>query len=116
MMKVQWSLIAGMIFAILIAIFAIANVDKVAVNYLFGTAQWPLILIILGSAFFGAIISISFSMVKIYGGRRKYSQLEQTLKQREDIVAMQQEKIQHLQSEVSRLETAKPSQIEVIEP
>lgn len=39
MMKVQWSLIAGMIFAILIAIFAIANVDKVAVNYLFGMAQ-----------------------------------------------------------------------------
>lgn len=55
-------------------------------------------------------------MVKIYGGRRKYNQLEQTLKQREDVVAMQQEKIQHLQSEISRLETAKPVQIEVIEP
>ncbi|HEY9569674.1 MAG TPA: LapA family protein, partial [Metalysinibacillus sp.] len=86
-----------------------------AVNYLFGAAQWPLILIILGSAFFGAIISISFSMVKIYGGRRKHSQLEHTLKQREDVVAMQQEKIQHLQSEVARLEKAQPAKIKVIE-
>ncbi|WP_108306797.1 LapA family protein [Metalysinibacillus jejuensis] len=113
-MKVQWTFIAGLIFAILIAIFAIANVDKVAVNYLFGTAQWPLILIILGSAFFGAIGSASFAMMKIYSGRRKHSQLEQALQERETLVGMQQEKIQHLQSEVARLEKGKPTQIEVI--
>ena len=58
MMKFQWNLLFGLLFAIVIALFAIFNVEAVQVNYIFGEAQWPLILIILCSALLGAIISI----------------------------------------------------------
>jgi uncharacterized integral membrane protein len=49
-MKFQWSLLIGLIFAVIIAVFAVVNVDTVPVNYVFGNAEWPLILVILGSA------------------------------------------------------------------
>ncbi|NEU31562.1 DUF1049 domain-containing protein [bacterium LRH843] len=65
-MKGQWELILGLVAAIIIAIFAVINVDAVRVNYLFGTAEWPLILVILGSVLMGAIIAGTLGMVRIY--------------------------------------------------
>lgn len=65
-MRGQWSLILGLLAAIVIAIFAVINVDGVRVNYLFGTAEWPLILVILGSVLMGAVIAGALGMVKIY--------------------------------------------------
>jgi uncharacterized protein YacL len=47
-MKMQWTLIAGLVFALLTGIFAVINVDSVQVNLLFNTVQIPLILLILG--------------------------------------------------------------------
>ncbi|MCM3762278.1 lipopolysaccharide assembly protein LapA domain-containing protein [Alkalihalobacillus oceani] len=65
-MKGQSGLIFGLLAAIIIAVFAVINVDGVRVNYLFGTAEWPLILVILGSVFMGAIIAGALGMVRIY--------------------------------------------------
>ncbi|MET3507452.1 LapA family protein [Halalkalibacter oceani] len=65
-MKGQTGLIFGLLAAIIIAVFAVINVDRVRVNYLFGTAEWPLILVILGSVFMGAIIAGALGMVRIY--------------------------------------------------
>lgn len=65
-MRGQWSLIIGLIVAILIAIFAVINVDAVRVNYLFGNAEWPLILVILGSVLMGAIVAGTVGMLRIY--------------------------------------------------
>ncbi|KHF41994.1 LapA family protein [Halalkalibacter okhensis] len=65
-MRGQWSLILGIIAAVIIAIFAVINVDSVRVNYMFGTAEWPLILVILGSVLMGAIIVGAVGMVKVY--------------------------------------------------
>ncbi|WP_100406586.1 LapA family protein [Bacillus solitudinis] len=65
-MKGQWGLIGGILAAIIIAVFAVINVEAVRVNYLFGVAEWPLILVILGSVFMGAIIAGALSMVRIY--------------------------------------------------
>lgn len=65
-MRGQWGLILGLFAAILIAIFAVINVNGVRVNYLFGTAEWPLILVILGSVLMGAIIAGALGMVRIY--------------------------------------------------
>ncbi|MFC0561842.1 LapA family protein [Halalkalibacter alkalisediminis] len=65
-MRGQWSLIIGLIVAILIAVFAVINVDAVRVNYLFGHAEWPLILVILGSVFMGAIVAGTVGMLRIY--------------------------------------------------
>jgi len=64
-MKRQWSLILAIIFAIIIAIFAVINVEPVEVDYLFGKAEWPLVLIILGSVFMGGFIIASAGVVRI---------------------------------------------------
>ncbi|MBP3951400.1 LapA family protein [Bacillus suaedae] len=65
-MRGQWGLILSLVAAIIIAIFAIINVEAVPVNYLFGVANWPLILVILGSVLMGAIIAGAIGMVRIY--------------------------------------------------
>ncbi|MGK7377864.1 LapA family protein [Planococcus sp. 1R117A] len=56
-MKYRAFAILSLIFAVIIIVFAVANIDPVPVNYLFGEAQWPLILVILGSALLGFLIS-----------------------------------------------------------
>ncbi|MCR6110272.1 DUF1049 domain-containing protein [Bacillus sp. A301a_S52] len=73
-MRGQWGLISGLIFVLLIAIFAVINVEAVRVNYLFGTADWPLILVILVSVLMGGLIVGSVGIFKVY-------QLQQEIKQ-----------------------------------
>ena len=64
-MKGQWYLLAGLIFAIVIAIFAVLNVSPVEVNFLFGTAEWPLVLVILLSTLMGGVIAGSLAIYQI---------------------------------------------------
>jgi lipopolysaccharide assembly protein A len=70
-MKQQWSLILSFIFALIVAIFAVINVELVEVDYLFGKADWPLILIILGSVLMGAIIVGAAGMFKYISLKRE---------------------------------------------
>ncbi len=56
MMNKQWTLIAALIFTLVVAIFAVINVEPVKVDFLFATAEWPLILVILVSVLMGALI------------------------------------------------------------
>ncbi|WP_053367490.1 LapA family protein [Bacillus sp. FJAT-27245] len=55
-MKTQWSLLLAIIFAVIVAVFAVMNVDPVEVDYFFGIARWPLILVVLGSVLAGVVI------------------------------------------------------------
>ena len=66
MKKLQWFVILSIVFAVIVAVFAVVNVDDVAVNYVFGTAHWPLILVILGSVVMGGIIVGSALAVRIH--------------------------------------------------
>lgn len=75
-MKAQWAILIGLVLAIIIAIFAVVNVDPVPVNYLFGEARWPLILVILGSALLGALVSGMLAMVRSFTLSRKVKALE----------------------------------------
>lgn len=80
-MRIQWSLIAGLIFALITAIFAVINVNLVQVNLLFGTFEVPLILLILGCTLLGAIIVGSYSIYLQYRSQKKIQQMEQQLAQ-----------------------------------
>ncbi len=71
-MKVQWNLLFGIIFALIVAVFAVINVDSVTVNYLFGTGKWPLILVILISVLLGGLMIGSAGLIKIYSLQRKW--------------------------------------------
>ncbi|RST70303.1 DUF1049 domain-containing protein [Siminovitchia acidinfaciens] len=65
-MKRQWNLISALIVVLIIAVFSVINVEPVTVNYLFGKAEWPLILVIIGSVLLGALLAGLIGMMKIY--------------------------------------------------
>ena len=92
-MKQQWAIILSIIFAILIAVFAVLNVEAVKVNYLFGTAQLPLILVILFTALLGAAISGFMAMFKTVRMNRIISDLQKENTTKELMIADQQNEI-----------------------
>jgi lipopolysaccharide assembly protein A len=49
-------LLYGLIIGALVAVFAVLNIDEVAVNWIFGTAQTPLIIVIAVSFLLGALV------------------------------------------------------------
>ncbi|SDJ88399.1 Uncharacterized integral membrane protein [Paenibacillus sp. OK060] len=75
-MKMQWALIAGLVFALLTGIFAVINVDSIQVNLLFNTVQIPLILLILGCTLIGGIIVGSYGIFRQYRLQRENKQLK----------------------------------------
>lgn len=92
-MKFQWSLLFGLIFAIIIALFAIYNVNTVPVNYVFGTAQWPLILVILGSALLGALLSGSVAIYRSFILSRKVKHLEKDIEKKDATIGVLQNEV-----------------------
>ncbi|EIA19673.1 LapA family protein [Listeria fleischmannii] len=76
-MKNQWQVIVGIILAILIAVFAIINVESVQVNFLFAKLEWPLILVILGSVLIGCLIIFCLNISKVRGMNKQIKQLEE---------------------------------------
>lgn len=75
-MKGQWTLILALLFALIVAIFAVINVNPVEVDYLFGVANWPLILVILGSSVMGAIAAGAIGIFRLLQQQRKIKQLQ----------------------------------------
>ncbi|MDR4886241.1 lipopolysaccharide assembly protein LapA domain-containing protein [Fredinandcohnia sp. QZ13] len=80
-MKFQWNLILGLIFALIVAIFAVVNVDSVKVNFVLGYTEIPLILIILGSALLGGLIVGMFGILRQYKQQRHIKRLEKEIEQ-----------------------------------
>ncbi|OIJ16592.1 hypothetical protein BKP37_04985 [Anaerobacillus alkalilacustris] len=65
-MKGQWGLIVGFIVALLIAIFSVINMTPVTVNYVLGTAQWPLVIVIISSVLMGGILVGGVGLYGVY--------------------------------------------------
>ncbi|WP_100331689.1 LapA family protein [Bacillus xiapuensis] len=70
-MKTQSALLLGVAFALIVAVFAVINVEPVTVNYLFGKSEWPLVLVIIFSVFMGGFISFSLSVFRTISLRRQ---------------------------------------------
>ncbi|WP_138415593.1 LapA family protein [Aquibacillus sediminis] len=83
-MKGQTYTILALVFAIIIAIFAVINVEPVEVNYLFGTGSWPLILVILISVLMGGIITASVGVVRLIRLQRENRSLRTKNQQLEE--------------------------------
>jgi uncharacterized integral membrane protein len=81
-------LICAFVFALLTAVFAVSNVEAVRVNFLFMSAELPLILVILGSTLLGGVIVFSFSVVRQYRLQREIKLLR---KEREESRGEQEE-------------------------
>ncbi|HEY0827117.1 MAG TPA: lipopolysaccharide assembly protein LapA domain-containing protein [Bacilli bacterium] len=78
-MKIQWTLIFALIFALLTAIFAVLNVNTVPVNYIFGDADVPLVLVIISSSLLGGLIVGLFGIIRQYRLQKKIQHLEAQL-------------------------------------
>ncbi|WP_018885927.1 lipopolysaccharide assembly LapA domain-containing protein [Paenibacillus massiliensis] len=70
-MKLQWSLIAALLIALITAVFAVINVNSVQVNLLFSVVSIPLILLILGCTLLGGLIVGSFGIFRQYRQQRE---------------------------------------------
>lgn len=103
-MKLQSGLVFGIIFAIVIAIFAIVNMEQVPVNYVFGEAMWPLILVILGSTLIGAIISASFATVRLFSLQRQVKGLDKQVEEQQLIINEKDSEILRLRTELEEKE------------
>jgi lipopolysaccharide assembly protein A len=80
-MKGQWSLILAILFALIVAIFAVINVEPVTVDFLFAKKSIPLILVVIGSVFMGGVIVGSVGLYRLYRIQRqlKTSQKENAI-------------------------------------
>ena len=99
-MKIQWTLVVGLIFAIIIAIFATVNVEKVPVDYVFGEAYWPLILVILGSVLIGFIISFCFSAFRMLSSQNQTKAVRKELESARTIINEKDNEILRLKGEL----------------
>ncbi|WP_166242758.1 LapA family protein [Paenibacillus turpanensis] len=93
-MKIQWTMLFALVFALLIGIFAVVNVDPVPVRFVFGESMVPLILVILGSALFGGIVVGLFGIIRQYRMSRKIRTLEASLAEKETELRSVKEGIQ----------------------
>ena len=96
-MKTQWLLLLALVFAIIIAVFSVVNVDSVPVNYVFGEAEFPLILVILAAALLGALMSGVVAIARSYTLQRKVKALQKEMAVKESLIATQQNEIAEYQ-------------------
>lgn len=116
-MKFQWTVLLALLFAVIVAVFAVVNVDKVPVNFLFSTEMIPLVLVILGSALLGALISGFFAIFKSYSSSRRVKELEKQLHAKDEELTLKKRQIQELESRVdSLMEQIPPVEAEIIPP
>ncbi|MGM0445489.1 MAG: LapA family protein [Bacillota bacterium] len=93
----QGTIIFGLIFAILIAIFAIQNASIVALNILMWEFQISLAVVVLGSIIFGALVIGIFSYFKQFQLKRKNRNLKleiQALKEELDDLKVKNKEIE----------------------
>ncbi|AGY81773.1 LapA family protein [Carnobacterium inhibens] len=90
-MKKQWGTIVALILIVIVAFFAVLNVESVPVSFGFTEVAWPLIMIILGSLFIGALTTVLISVSTTYKNKKdlKNSQkeLENAEKRKEEALA-----------------------------
>ncbi len=103
MMKFEWTWIVSILFAIIIAVFSVMNVDPVLVNYVFGAAQWPLVLVILGSALLGAAVSGFIALFRAYSSRHTVKELKKDITAKEALIAAQQNEIVDLKKQLPQV-------------
>ncbi|MGX6429359.1 LapA family protein [Levilactobacillus yonginensis] len=77
-MKNQWRIVLTILLVIVVAVFAILNVESVPVSFGFTTVHWPLILVLLVSILIGAVLMILFSSINAFQHNRAYKDLEKT--------------------------------------
>lgn len=86
-MKGQTYIILALLFALIIAIFAVINVDPVQVNFLFTSGEAPLILVILLSVLLGGLATASVGALRYFKLKKENRSLRDQLDKGADLKA-----------------------------
>lgn len=86
-MKKQWRLIAGFVLIFVIVLFAVFNNQSVAVNFLLAQVEAPLIIVIIASAFIGALIMSLVSTGTLWQQKKQIKTLKRELTTQQDTVS-----------------------------
>lgn len=78
-MKNQWRIIVGLVLTLLIVLFAVMNNMDVPINFGFSQLRAPLVIIIIGSAFLGAIVIALVATSTIWQQRKEIKKLKKQL-------------------------------------
>lgn len=90
-MKNQTYVILALLFTMVIAVFAVLNVNPVEVNYLFWEGESPLVIVILFSVLLGGILTTAFGAGRFFALKREIKQYKRKLEQLEETVQKQRE-------------------------
>lgn len=102
-MKNQWRLYLGLFFTFVIIIFAILNNRSVSISFGFTAFSAPLILVIFGSAFIGALIVSLIVTSSYWRQSREIKELKQQITQLK--TTMDQEVEERLQNRLTEEQT-----------
>ncbi|SEK81514.1 Uncharacterized integral membrane protein [Carnobacterium iners] len=99
MMKKQWATILAIILILLISLFAVMNVDVVPVNFGFTLVSWPLIMIILGSLFIGALVTVLIATSTAFKTKKQIKNYETELSKANEIkqTELEQQRVEYEQ-------------------
>jgi putative membrane protein len=86
-MRQQWIFVSALVFAIIIAIFSVVNVDAVPVDFIFVGVELPMILVILGSALAGGLVVGIIGTVRYLEWRQEMKELKLKLQDAEHALA-----------------------------
>lgn len=107
-MKKQWGTVLAIILVLLIALFAVLNVADVPVNFGFALVTWPLIMVILGSLFIGALITVLIATSTAYRTKKKIKNYESDLSNAEET---KQQELKQVREEYEHKITEKDEKI-----
>lgn len=111
----QFYIVLSLIFGILITLFALFNSAVVAVNFFFAEVQIPLALVIIGSALIGAITMLIFDTFRRIKAGKNLKDMTKKVGGFEKEMAAKNETIQKLNDTLKQKEQILNSQVEIID-
>ena len=79
-MKKQWRTLIAILLVLIVVIFSWLNVQPVTISFGLGNITLPLVVVLVGSVFLGALIALFSSWTVIYHLKAENKQLSERLK------------------------------------
>lgn len=111
----QFYIVLSLIFGILITLFALFNAAVVDVNFFFAEVQTPLALVIIASALIGAITMLVFDTFRRIKSGKNLKEVTKKVNGFEKEMAIKDESIQKLEDTLKQKEQILNSQVEIID-
>lgn len=89
-MRKQWNTVLLIVLILLVVLFAVMNVEPVAINFGFSTVSIPLVVVIIGTLLIGVIIAVIWSTSLVLRERNQQKNLQKKMDEFETTAAKEQ--------------------------